>query len=394
MIRSKGVFHDNVSIKKSVAAEASEEQNVENAQLLRRDHQELEHEHLVHRNVDTGQMEREPVVDMRRPATPSAVKDHDGNSSSSNSDRDRSSGSANASGDNANASGGGAAVRGNDKDGKGVSLTEAEALLHSVEGQKHNSSGSHHRLHIVNGRENDDDDATRSSSSSSVLGSTMDRVHKMESAIEAEAAHLKKIVPPLPAVLLGLLGLVPLAITHLDMLIHLPAYQDLISEYSDLISRAQIHYGAAMLCFLGAVHWGLAIANYSTAVGLANQRWNLRPLRTGASRFENWARYVFSAFPFIAGWAILSMPPIAAYASLIAAFVITLFSDFVAMKQGLVPRWWLALRLPLTLCAVLLLALSMYKFVIETHRDPSSHHNDDNNNEEEEEEHEKKKQQE
>ncbi|MCS6853249.1 MAG: DUF3429 domain-containing protein [Elioraea sp.] len=95
-----------------------------------------------------------------------------------------------------------------------------------------------------------------------------------------------------------------------------------------------VSYAAAILSFLGAVHWGLA-------------------LRAAAA--EAWAtgrRLAFGVVPALIGWAALLVPDAIGLAVLIAAFLAVWAAEEIAGRQGLVPLGYLWLRRGLTLVAV------------------------------------------
>lgn len=137
-------------------------------------------------------------------------------------------------------------------------------------------------------------------------------------------------VPP-PARILGLAGLLPfwggvLALVVLDE----PGRRAALA--------AMIAYGAVILTFLGAVHWGLALQD-------------ARELR--------WERLGWGVAPSLIGWAAVLIDPAPALLLLVlglgAAFVV----DLRAVAAGLMPGWYIALRATLSIGAIAALLLAL-----------------------------------
>lgn len=93
-------------------------------------------------------------------------------------------------------------------------------------------------------------------------------------------------------------------------------------------------YGAVILSFIGAVHWGLAMQ------GDRSQRW-----------------FLWSVFPALYAW-----PPIVfldtrtALLALLPGFLLCWSVDRRAAEAGLLPNWYMRLRHMLTLGAMMALA--------------------------------------
>ena len=133
---------------------------------------------------------------------------------------------------------------------------------------------------------------------------------------------------PAAARWLGLGGLVPFA---LAALVGLAADAPL----RDLALRSLLAYGAVILSFLGGVRWGLAMA---------------APERL-------WGPLSISVLPALLGWIALLLPPSTALLTLALGFAAMLAAD---MKLAAAPAWYRALRLPLTLGAVVALLLGQW----------------------------------
>ena len=93
-------------------------------------------------------------------------------------------------------------------------------------------------------------------------------------------------------------------------------------------------YASVILSFMGAVHWGLAMAEY------------------GGRRDAMWS-YLVSVMPALFGWFSLAfLPQVVAFRVIAAAFVLLLAYDIRAVRLGRSPPWYTRLRWPLTLVVV------------------------------------------
>ena len=133
---------------------------------------------------------------------------------------------------------------------------------------------------------------------------------------------------PAPAAWLGGLGAIPFV--GLAAALVVP-----VGVSRELVVPALVGYGAVILSFMGAIHWGLAIAP-GTPDGDA-----------GLS-----SRLVGSVVPPLIGWAALLVPPVLGLLVLAAAFAALLAVDIRATRRGLAPAWYPKLRVPLTLVVV------------------------------------------
>lgn len=130
------------------------------------------------------------------------------------------------------------------------------------------------------------------------------------------------------ALLLGILGLIPfVALT-------------VASAFTSQALRSWLlfalcAYGAAILSFLGGIHWGLGIG----AACHIGQRTRLI------------LSLCFSVIPALVAWASLLLPLELGLLSLSAAMAIMLVADVAASRFDVVPRWYPTLRMPLALIA-------------------------------------------
>lgn len=131
---------------------------------------------------------------------------------------------------------------------------------------------------------------------------------------------------PRPALVLGFAGLLPfLAGSAGAWAADSPAYI--------IVINMQMAYGAVILSFLGAVHWGLAMAQDDA----------------------RWRRLGFPVMPALAGWLALMLPNPLGLVLLVLGFVAVFFAD---LRSPRLPPWYKALRKPLTLVTILCLAAS------------------------------------
>ena len=123
---------------------------------------------------------------------------------------------------------------------------------------------------------------------------------------------------PRPALVYGFAGLTPFVAGALVVWLLPPGY-------SDLALSAQMAYGACILSFLGAVHWGLALAGVGATPGE-----DLRAAMT-------WERLGWSVMPALVAWASMLLPPTSALVVLILAFALLFHGDLKAIRLGLAP---------------------------------------------------------
>jgi Protein of unknown function (DUF3429) len=91
-------------------------------------------------------------------------------------------------------------------------------------------------------------------------------------------------------------------------------------------------YSAIILSFMGAVHWGLAMAD-------------VHVLRVSG--------YIVSVIPALVGWFAISFLPLpVALRVIAAAFALLLLFDLRAVRIAQAPAWYGRLRVPLTLVVV------------------------------------------
>ncbi|MDX1709527.1 MAG: DUF3429 domain-containing protein [Rhodovibrionaceae bacterium] len=150
---------------------------------------------------------------------------------------------------------------------------------------------------------------------------------------------------PRPAVWLGFAGLLPFVATALAAWHPEP----LVIVYA---INLQLFYGACILSFLGAVHWGLALAG-------AGSQGDPRAAMT-------FNRLGWSVVPALLAWATLAMDPLVGLVGQIVGFAGMFFGDLAAVRRGYAPGWYLALRRPLTVIVILSLGSSLMRAILGT----------------------------
>lgn len=148
---------------------------------------------------------------------------------------------------------------------------------------------------------------------------------------------------PLLAIVLGIAGLIPFVACAMGILI----YPNQVPV--PRLVQALIGYSAVILSFLGAVHWGLALA--------------ARPLDVPLPDGVLGRRLALGVLPALVGWAAILIPmvasPVVSLVVLLVGFILTAATEARAAKVGLLPPGYMALRWLLTAVVVLCLVASI-----------------------------------
>lgn len=130
---------------------------------------------------------------------------------------------------------------------------------------------------------------------------------------------------PFAATALGYAGLIPFAAAAA-----VAAFGD--AEAASMAGDAAFYYGAAILSFMGGCRWGFAAA--------------------GLGEGPRFAPLAISVAPALLAWAALLLSANAGVAwtslMLIGGFIALYADDVRATLSGGAPKWWSALRAPLT----------------------------------------------
>lgn len=136
---------------------------------------------------------------------------------------------------------------------------------------------------------------------------------------------------PLAVAGLGYGGLLPFLIL---------AFASIVDAYHrPLWIEALIAYGAVILSFVGALHWGFAMTLSDLSMPKRNEC------------------FVWSVFPALVAWVAFLLPPVVAGMLLIAGFLLQYWQDYRLSKMHCLPDWYLNLRLRLTVVASLCLSV-------------------------------------
>jgi hypothetical protein len=146
-------------------------------------------------------------------------------------------------------------------------------------------------------------------------------------------ASAGKEPPPRAVAWLGYGGLLPFVALAVVSVAMQPSGQG-----SLLWQAALITYGAAILSFVGALHWGFAM----TLPDLAEHK--------------RIACYAWSVVPALVAWVALLLTPVVATALLLTGFIVHYWRDRALAAESGLPGWYLPVRLRLTVVASLSLA--------------------------------------
>jgi Protein of unknown function (DUF3429) len=113
-------------------------------------------------------------------------------------------------------------------------------------------------------------------------------------------------------------------------------------SHSSLWRDALLAYGAVILSFIGALHWGFAMSQSDMATD------------------QRTRSFIWSVVPSLLAWMALLMTPKYAAILLVAGFLIHFWQDKRLVLLVNLPAWYLPLRLRLTSVAALSLISSYF----------------------------------
>jgi len=145
-----------------------------------------------------------------------------------------------------------------------------------------------------------------------------------------------RAVPP-PALWLGVAGLVPFITAAVLLWIGVLAGPTWLARMALL---GQIYYGAVILSFVGAVHWGLALAGHG-------------------GHQSGWRPLGLAVLPALLGWLACLLVPMLGLALLMLGFAGVFVYDRAQARSGAAPAWYPALRKPLTMIVLVSLAAAL-----------------------------------
>lgn len=140
---------------------------------------------------------------------------------------------------------------------------------------------------------------------------------------------------PRPALYLGWSGVTPFAVLSIGAI-------GLRDPGAATALAALVTYGAVILSFMGAVHWGVASTH-----GFA-----------GSPRLRAWL-FSVSVMPALLAWGATLIPQRAGLVVLAVAFLALLAFDLWAVRHRLLPAWYGPLRVQLTSAVVVCLAAAL-----------------------------------
>lgn len=143
-----------------------------------------------------------------------------------------------------------------------------------------------------------------------------------------------RVEAPMSVSMLGYGGLIPFVFLTLA----------LWAEPSDSAfwTLALVSYGAVILSFVGAIHWGIAMLSHELGPRIANRR------------------FVWSVVPSLMGWSATLLSPNWGVWLLVSGFALHYWQDHLLQTYMTLPKWYLPLRRRLSVVACLsLLAASL-----------------------------------
>lgn len=135
-----------------------------------------------------------------------------------------------------------------------------------------------------------------------------------------------------PACVLGIAGLMPFVGLTVAMFAgNLP---------HERVAQVLLAYGAVIVSFVGALHWGLAMRDLAM------------------SRYELWKALGWGVLPALAAWVALLLPPADGLWLLCATMPVCWWMDQRLARTRMLDAWYLQLRTLLSVVATPCLALS------------------------------------
>ncbi|KAF0864405.1 MAG: DUF3429 domain-containing protein [Pseudomonas protegens] len=149
---------------------------------------------------------------------------------------------------------------------------------------------------------------------------------------------LSSVSPPKPVALLGYGGLLPfLGLALLAVVAH---------GQRLLWCQALVSYGAVILSFVGALHWGFAM------------------IAPGMNAQQRHTRFIWSIVPALMGWVATLLPLSWGGLLLIVGFFAHWWQDRQLSQVMHLPAWYLPMRLRLTIVASACLLLGVLVMAI------------------------------
>lgn len=158
-------------------------------------------------------------------------------------------------------------------------------------------------------------------------------------AVEAVEMNVSSsISPPRHIVLLGYGGLLPFIGLALLILTSV--------EYRPLLAVALVNYGAVILSFVGALHWGFAMSVQNMSAELRRDR------------------LIWSVIPALIAWLSTLLPVSVGCLLLIVGFLVHFWQDRQLVRAVNLDAWYLPMRFRLTAVASVCLLIGAIAVVI------------------------------
>jgi hypothetical protein len=134
--------------------------------------------------------------------------------------------------------------------------------------------------------------------------------------------------------MLGYAGLIPFIVLSIASWLQIPHEIDVISML--------VTYAALIFCFMGAVHWGIAISS-----------------NNDGSEYLS-----VSVMPALMAWPALLAPKTYAIILLLFGFIALYVYDRCAQKEQQLPSWYLPMRKRLTIVVVICLSSTLLSLTL------------------------------
>jgi hypothetical protein len=148
---------------------------------------------------------------------------------------------------------------------------------------------------------------------------------------------------PMPAKVLGTLGLIPFFISLFSSF-HITLDTLLSNTININSAHLQLNYSIIILCFMAGSFWGFS----------AN------------AKVQKPFLYIISVLPTLYILGTLLFPSQYQFIIIGIGFAFLLPIDIYFKLLGMAPLWWLRLRIPLTLTVIIILTLFQFRFFIAT----------------------------
>ena len=145
-----------------------------------------------------------------------------------------------------------------------------------------------------------------------------------------------KVLVPKPALILGYSGLIPFIVLSVALWLT-------TETYLPDVENALLLYAAIILSFMGAIHWGVAMARSDNPDAKV---------------------LMLSVIPALLAWFASFIGGVVQWSIIYVAFAGLCVLDSVSTRQGNMPAWYPRLRVPLTLVVILCLINAQLALVL------------------------------